>query len=79
MVTKDFQKQLLHLINKIEKIEDLCKELSPESYMNEPCGPYQEPDFHKLLETSKKLSFTDGMEAGEEFLARKILRILYER
>ena len=78
-ITKDFQQQLLYLINKIEKIEDLCKELSPESYMKQPCGPYKQPDFNKLLEKSKRLSFTDGMISGEEHLARKILRILYER
>lgn len=76
-ITKDFQQQLLYLINKIEKIEDLCKELSPESYMKQPCGPYQKPDFHELLEKSEKLSFTDGMIAGEEYLSRRILRILY--
>ena len=76
-VNKNFQQQLLYLINKIEKIEDLCKELSPESYLKQPCGPYQKPDFDELLTKSKRLSFTDGMIAGEEHLARKILRILY--
>lgn len=76
-ITKDFQQQLLCLINKIEKIEDLCKELSPESYLKQPCGPYQKPDFDELLTKSKRLSFTDGMISGEEHLARKILRILY--
>lgn len=78
-MTKDFRQQLLHPVNKIEKIEDLCKELSPESYMKQPYGPYQKPDFDELLTKSKRLSFTDGMIAGEEHLARKILRILYER
>lgn len=76
-LTKDFQQQLLHLVNKIEKIEDLCKEFSPESYMKQPYGPYQKPDLNKLLEKSKRLSFTDGMISGEEHLARQILRILY--
>lgn len=74
-LTKDFQQQLLHLINKIEKIEDLCKEETLE-----PFGPYIDSiDFMKVLEGSKKLTYSDGLEEGISHMARKILRILYER
>jgi len=73
--TKDFQKQLLYLIGKIEKIEDLCKE-----EVAEPFGPYLDTiDFMKVLEGSKKLSYSEGLEAGISHMARQILRILYER
>ena len=72
-MTKDFQQQLLHLVNKIEKIEDLCKEETAE-----PFGPYLDTiDFMKVLEGSKKLTYTDGLEAGISHMASKILRILY--
>jgi hypothetical protein len=71
--TKDFQQQLLHLVNKIEKIEDLCKE-----EVAEPFGPYLDAiDFMKVLEGSKKLSYSEGLEAGISHMAQKILRILY--
>lgn len=74
-LTKDFQQQLLHLINKIEKIEDLCKEETAE-----PFGPYLDTiDFMKVLEGSKKLTYSEGLEAGISHMASKILRILYER
>lgn len=74
-LTKDFQQQLLHLINKIEKIEDLCKEETLE-----PFGPYIDSiDFMKVLEGSKKLTYSEGLEAGISHMASKILRILYER
>ena len=74
-MTKDFQQQLLYLINKIEKIEDLCKEETLE-----PFGPYIDSiDFTKVLEGSKKLTYSDGLEAGISHMASKILRILYER
>jgi hypothetical protein len=73
--TKDFQKQLLYLITKIEKIEDLCKEEAAE-----PFGPYLDTiDFMKVLEGSKKLTYSEGLEAGISHMARQILRILYER
>ena len=73
--TKDFQKQLLYLITKIEKIEDLCKEETAE-----PFGPYLDTiDFMKVLEGSKKLTYSEGLEAGISHMARQILRILYER
>jgi hypothetical protein len=73
--TKDFQKQLLYLITKIEKIEDLCKE-----EVAEPFGPYLDTiDFMKVLEGSKKLTYSEGLEAGISHMASKILRILYER
>lgn len=72
-MTKDFQQQLLYLINKIEKIEDLCKEETLE-----PFGPYIDSiDFTKVLEGSKKLTYSDGLEAGISHMASKILRILY--
>lgn len=72
-MTKDFQKQLLHLISKIEKIEDLCKEETAE-----PFGPYLDTiDFMKVLEDSKKLTYSEGLEAGISHMARQILRILY--
>jgi hypothetical protein len=72
-MTKDFQKQLLHLVNKIEKIEDLCKEETLE-----PFGPYLDTiDFTKVLEGSKKLSYSEGLEDGISHMAQKILRILY--
>ena len=72
-MTKDFQQQLIHLVNKIEKIEDLCKEETAE-----PFGPYLDTiDFMKVLEGSKKLTYTDGLEAGISHMASKILRILY--
>ena len=73
--SKKFQQELLYLINKIEKIEDLCIEETLE-----PFGPYPDPDkidFMKILESSKKLKYTDGLEAGISHMARKILRILY--
>jgi hypothetical protein len=71
--TKDVQQQLLYLISKIEKIEDLCKEETLE-----PFGPYLDSiDFMKVLEGSKKLSYSDGLEAGISHMASKILRILY--
>ncbi len=74
-MTKDFQQQLLYLINKIEKIEDLCKEETAE-----PFGPYLDTiDFMKVLEGSKKLTYSEGLEAGISHMASKILRILYER
>lgn len=74
-LTKDFQQQLLHLVNKIEKIEDLCKEETAE-----PFGPYLDTiDFMKVLEGSKKLTYSEGLEAGISHMASKILRILYER
>lgn len=73
--TKDFQQQLLHLVNKIEKIEDLCKENAIE-----PFGPYPAHiDYNKLVEDSKTLTYTDGHIEGQSYLARQILRILYER
>ena len=73
MITKDFQQQLLHLVNKIEKIEDLCKEETAE-----PFGPYLDAiEFMKVLEGSKKLTYTDGLEAGISHMSRQILRILY--
>ena len=72
-MTKDFQQQLLYLINKIEKIEDLCREETLE-----PFGPYLDTiDFMKVLEGSKKLTYTDGLEDGISHMAQKILRILY--
>lgn len=73
-LTKDFQQQLLYLINKIEKIEDLCK-----GETLEPFGPFPDPDldYMKILENSKKLSYTNGLEDGISHMARKILRILY--
>ena len=75
MNNKDFQKQLLHVINKIEKIEDLCKEETAE-----PFGPYLDTiDFMKVLEGSKKLKYSEGLEDGISHMARQILRILYER
>ena len=75
MITKDFQQQLLHLVNKIEKIEDLCKEETAE-----PFGPYLDTiDFMKVLEGSKKLKYSEGLEDGISHMARQILRILYER
>ena len=74
-MTKDFQQQLLHLVNKIEKIEDLCKEETAE-----PFGPYLDTiDFMKVLEGSKKLKYSEGLEDGISHMARQILRILYER
>lgn len=74
-MTKDFQQQLLHLVNKIEKIEDLCKEETAEPY-----GPYLDTiDFMKVLEGSKKLKYSEGLEDGISHMARQILRILYER
>lgn len=74
-LTKDFQQQLLYLINKIEKIEDLCK-----AETLEPFGPYLDTiDFMKVLEGSKKLTYSEGLEAGISHMASKILRILYER
>lgn len=74
-MTKDFQQQLLHLVNKIEKIEDLCKEEAAE-----PFGPYLDTiDFMKVLEGSKKLKYSEGLEDGISHMARQILRILYER
>ena len=74
-MTKDFQQQLLHLVNKIEKIEDLCKEETAE-----PFGPYVDTiDFMKVLEGSKKLKYSEGLEDGISHMARQILRILYER
>jgi len=74
-MTKDFQKQLLHIISKIEKIEDLCKK-----EVAEPFGPYLDTiDFMKVLEGSKKLTYSEGLEAGISHMARQILRILYER
>jgi hypothetical protein len=73
MMTKDFQQQLLHLVNKIEKIEDLCKEETAEPY-----GPYLDTiDFMKVLEGSKKLKYSEGLEDGISHMASKILRILY--
>lgn len=73
MNNKDFQKQLLHVINKIEKIEDLCKEEALE-----PFGPYLDTiDFIKVLEASKKLTYSEGLEDGISHMARQILRILY--
>jgi hypothetical protein len=73
MSNKDFQQQLLYLINKIEKIEDLCKENSMESF-----GPYPPHiEYNKLVEDSKYLTYTDGHIEGQSHLARKILRILY--
>ena len=75
MNNKDFQQQLLHLVNKIEKIEDLCKEETAE-----PFGPYLDTiDFMKVLEGSKKLKYSEGLEDGISHMARQILRILYER
>ena len=75
MITKDFQQQLLHLVNKIEKIEDLCKEETAEPY-----GPYLDTiDFMKVLEGSKKLTYSEGLEDGISHMASQILRILYER
>ena len=72
-MTKDLQQQLLHLVNKIEKIEDLCKEETLEPY-----GPYLDTiDFMKVLEGSKKLTYSEGLEAGISHMASKILRILY--
>ena len=74
-MTKDFQQQLLHLVNKIEKIEDLCKEETAE-----PFGPYLDTiDFMKVLEGSKKLKYSEGLEEGISHMAKQILRILYER
>ena len=73
MITKDFQQQLLHLVNKIEKIEDLCKRETAE-----PCGPYLDTiDFMKVLEGSKKLTYSEGLDDGISHMASKILRILY--
>lgn len=75
MNNKDFQKQLLHVINKIEKIEDLCKEETAEPY-----GPYPDTiDFMKVLEGSKKLTYSEGLEDGISHMASKILRILYSQ
>jgi hypothetical protein len=75
ITTKDFQKQLLYLIGKIEKIEDLCKE-----GVAEPFGPYLDTiDFMKVLDGSKKLSYSEGLEDGISHMSRQILRILYER
>lgn len=72
-MTKNFQQQLLYLVNKIEKIEDLCKEETAE-----PFGPYLDTiDFMKVLEGSKKLTYSEGLEAGISHMASKILRILY--
>ena len=72
-VNKDFQQQLLYLINKIEKIEDLCKENAIE-----PFGPYPaHVEFNKVIEDSKHLTYTDGHIEGQSYLARQILRILY--
>jgi hypothetical protein len=72
-MTKDFQQQLLHLVNKIEQIEDLCKEETLE-----PFGPYLDTiDFMKVLDGSKKLTYSEGLEAGISHMAQKILRILY--
>lgn len=74
-ITKNFQQQLLFVISKIEKIEDLCKEKTLE-----PFGPYPDPDnidYMKTFGDSKKLSFTDGIEEGISHMARTILRILY--
>lgn len=72
-MTKDFQQQLFHLVNKIEKIEDLCKEETAEPY-----GPYLDTiDFIKVLEASKKLTYSEGLEDGISHMASKILRILY--
>lgn len=76
MNDKDFQQQLLHLINKIEKIEDLCKAISLDS---ESYGPYPDRiDFDKILEDSKSksLNFADGHLEGQSHMAQKILRIL---
>ena len=73
MITKDFQQQLLHLINKIEKIEDLCKENAIE-----PFGPYPAHiEYNKIVEDSKHLTYKDGHIEGQSYLARQILRILY--
>lgn len=73
-LTKDFQQQLLYLINKIEKIEDLCKENAIE-----PFGPYPAKiEYNKLVEDSKRLTYVDGHIEGQSYLARQILRILYE-
>jgi hypothetical protein len=72
-ITKDFQKQLLHVINMIEKIEDLCKE-----EVSEPFGPWPDKiDYNKVLQDSKKLTYTDGLDDGISHMARKILRIIY--
>lgn len=81
--TKSFQQQLLFLINKVEKIEDLCKKEIEESF-----GPLSalnalkethnsEIDYKQILEDSKKLTYTDGLEAGVYYIASKILRVLY--
>ena len=72
-MTKDFQQQLLHLVNKIEKIEDLCKRETAEPY-----GPYLDTiDFMKVLEGSKKFTYSEGLDDGISHMARQILRILY--
>ena len=72
-ITKNFQQQLLFVIGKIEKIEDLCKENAME-----PFGPYPAHiDYNKLIEDSKTLTYTDGHIEGQSYLARQILRILY--
>lgn len=72
-ITKNFQQQLLFVISKIEKIEDLCKENAIE-----PFGPYPAHiDYNKLVEDSKTLTYTDGHIEGQSYLARQILRILY--
>ena len=59
-MTKDFQQQLLHLVNKIEKIEDLCKEETAE-----PFGPYLDAiDFMRVLEGSKKINIFRRIRGG---------------
>ena len=72
-ITKNFQQQLLFVINKIEKIEDLCKENTIEPFGSYPANI----DYNKLVEDSKTLTYTNGHIEGQSYLARQILRILY--